>query len=105
MAKPSTNISSFDVGSDHSATQHGGGLPAPDDSGNVDDPPPIPSASSSSVNSLYLGPDDNADGARGTKTNSSFVTVDDKDSSINVHKNAHTLSPESVAVLLGTDIQ
>ncbi|GIZ38421.1 hypothetical protein CKM354_000183800 [Cercospora kikuchii] len=105
MEKPSLTAT-FDVGSSHSTAPHGpGGIPSADDSGNVDDPPPIPSAGSSRESVLMN--DKSLPGARGTKTTNSITTVDTADSAhistINAH--AHTLTHSSVASVLGTTIE
>lgn len=96
----SSATSNFDVEAQHQE-QHGGGLPSPDDSGNVDEPP-IPSAGSSIASGLMKNEKD-ADGARYT-TNSSIISVDTTDGS-DIHAHAHTLSADSVAGLLGSNIQ
>ncbi|KAF7185343.1 Calcium-transporting ATPase 3 [Pseudocercospora fuligena] len=105
MEKPPASSSNFDVGSQqHSTAPHGpGGLPAADDSGNVDDPPPIPSAGSSSRESVLMN-DKACDGARDTKTTNSIISIDDIDIS-KIHDHAHTLTHASVASLLATDVQ
>lgn len=90
----------FDVEAHHQ--QHGGGLPSPDDSGNVVDEPPIPSAGSS-IASVLVKNEKDADGARFT-TKSSINSVDVIDGS-DVHTYAHTLPASSVAGLLGSNIQ
>lgn len=82
--------------------EHGGGLPSADDSGNVVDEPPIPSAGSSAASVLIKNEID-ADAARFT-TNSSVISIDAKDGS-DIHAHAHTLSADNVAVLLGSQIQ
>jgi hypothetical protein len=85
--------------------QHGGGLPAPDDSGNVDDPPPIPSAGSSSVGSVLLKNEkEDVDGARRTN-NSSIISIDPNDGHSEIHARAHTLPADTVASILGTDTE
>ncbi|SMQ53206.1 unnamed protein product [Zymoseptoria tritici ST99CH_3D7] len=94
--------SSFDVESHSTPHQHGGGLPAPDDSGNVDDPPPIPSAGSSSVGSVLLKNEKDVDGARRTN-NSSIISIDPNDGTSEIHARAHALPADTVASILGTD--
>jgi hypothetical protein len=99
-----TPTSTFDVGSQHSAAPHGPAgntLPA-DDSGNVDDPPPIPSAGSSSRESVLLN--DELDGARDTKATNSITTTD-SDHHESIAALAHTLTSQSVASLLRTDVE
>lgn len=99
MEKPSASLN-IDVGVEHTATQHGGGLPAPDDSGNVDDPPPIPSAGSSS---FVLLNDKQLVGARDDFVNTpSITTIDEKDAGI-IHLQAHQLPHEQVASILEID--
>ncbi|KAM3421344.1 hypothetical protein BST61_g1741 [Cercospora zeina] len=91
--------------SSHRAPHGPGGFPSADDSGNVDDQPPIPSAGSSRESVLMN--DKSLPGARGTKTTNSITTVDTADSAhistINAH--AHTLTHSSVANVLGTTIE
>lgn len=99
MEKPSAS-STFDVETHHQ--QHGGGLPSPDDSGNVVDEPPIPSAGSS-IASVLMKNEKDVDGARFTN-NSSIISIDTNDGS-DIHVHAHTLSADSVAGLLGSNIQ
>lgn len=102
MEKPSVT-STFDVGSSHSTAPHGpGGIPSADDSGNVDDPPPIPSAGSSRESVLLN--DKTQLGARDTKATNSITTVDTADSGhiSTIHAHAHTLTHASVASVLGT---
>lgn len=99
MEKPSVSAH-IDVESNtHSATQHGGGIPAPDDSGNVDDPPPIPSAGSSGI--VFLN-DKKPVGAREHEHTPSVTTIDDIDAGT-IHLQAHTLPHEQVAGILETD--
>lgn len=85
----------------HHQQQHGGGLPSPDDAGNVDEPP-IPSAGSS-IASVLLKNEKDADGAR--TQNSSIISVDTIIDGSDIHHHAHTLSANSVAGLLGSNIQ
>ena len=106
MAKPLASSNHVDVETQHSADQHGGGLPATDDSGDVDDPPPIPNSTFGSTESVLLN-DKSKGGARTrntTTTNSSIITIDDTNSE-NIHAHVHTLSAGSVASVLGTDTQ
>lgn len=109
MAKPLASSNHVDVETQHSAAQHGGGLPATDDGGNVDDPPPIPNgvaSAASSTDSVLLN-DKSKGGARTrntTTTNSSFITIEETNSD-NIHAHAHTLSASSVANILATDAQ
>ncbi|EME82369.1 uncharacterized protein MYCFIDRAFT_59513 [Pseudocercospora fijiensis CIRAD86] len=105
MEKAPASSSTVHVGSEqHSTAPHGpGGLPAADDSGNVDDPPPIPSAGSSSRESVLLN-GKACDGARDTKTTNSIVSIDDIDIT-SIHHHAHTLTHASVASLVATDVQ
>lgn len=74
---------------------------AGDDVGDVDDPPPIPSAGLSSRGSVHLN-DQLCDEARETDTTNSIVTADLKDGDT-VHSHAHTWSHATVASVLATD--
>lgn len=97
MEKPPA-ASAVNVGSQHHPA--GPALPA-DDCGNVDDPPPIPSAGSSSVASILMN-EKTLDGARHTKASNSITTVD---TTYGDNIPAHTLTLDNVTALLGVDTE